>query len=102
MDRVTASSLNRRLLRNLLDGTTDTAEGEMAVPASAFCCPERFAIERDRLFLKVPQPVAFSAEIPTPGSYLALDVITTPVLLTRDAEGQLRALSPMMSPMSAE
>jgi phenylpropionate dioxygenase-like ring-hydroxylating dioxygenase large terminal subunit len=91
LDRVTVSSLNRRLLRNLLDGTTDAAEGEMAVPASAFCCPERFALERDRLFLQVPQPVAFSAEIPTPGSYLALDVMTIPVLLARDAEGELRA-----------
>ena len=91
MDRKTALALNRRLLENLAGDSTDTAAEEMHLPAKAFCCPRRFARETEQLFTRVPQPVAFSAEIAAPGSYLALDVLDTPVLLTRDPSGDLYA-----------
>ena len=63
----------------------------MAVPAAAFTCPDRFAAERRRLFRDEPQPVAFSAEVPDHGSFLALEVLDVPVVLTRDDRGILRA-----------
>jgi len=91
LDKATVTELNRRLLQNLRDNATDTAQHEAPIPAAAFTCPERFAREREHLFLEVPQPIAFSAEISTPGSYLPLDVLDVPVLLTRDEDGQLRA-----------
>ncbi len=64
----------------------------MAVPSTAFTCAGRFAAEREQLFRATPQPVAFSAEVPDPGSYLALRVLDVPVLLARDDGGTLRAL----------
>lgn len=84
------TALHRRLLANLSGGTTDLAESEMRVPAAVFTSEEVHLAERRALFSETPQPVAFSGEIPAAGSFLALDVLDTPVLLTRDHEGRLR------------
>lgn len=91
MDRTTSTELNRRLLQNLGDKTTDRCPDEASVSATVFTCPEVFARERRALFLATPQPVAFSGELPEPNSYLALTVLDTPVLLARDEQGTLHA-----------
>lgn len=85
------NQLNRRLLDNVRAGTTDTAEGERAVDAAQFVCPDILARDRQTLFTRTPQPIAFSGEVPTAGSYLALQVHHVPVLLTRDEAGALHA-----------
>jgi phenylpropionate dioxygenase-like ring-hydroxylating dioxygenase large terminal subunit len=85
------NDINRRLLENLRNNTTDQAASEARIAASEFYCPETFASERQQLFINTPQPVAFSCEIPEPGSYLALQLLDIPVLLTRDESGQLHA-----------
>jgi len=84
-------NINRRLLENLRNNTTDQADSEACIAAKEFYCAETLALERRHLFTNTPQPVAFSGEIPEPGSYLALQVLDTPVLLTRDEDGKLRA-----------
>ena len=91
LDKATVNHLNTRLLRNRRNGTTDMAPAEMRLPASEFYCPDLFAREREKLFTQTPQPVAFSGEIARPGSFLTLQVLDVPVLLTRDESGQLRA-----------
>jgi phenylpropionate dioxygenase-like ring-hydroxylating dioxygenase large terminal subunit len=91
VDRQTANALNRRLLEHIGRNTTDTAATEIRIAAAVFTCPRHFARERQQLYRSVPQPVAFSAEVPEPGSYLALQVLDLPVLLVRDAGGTLRA-----------
>jgi len=91
MKKETATSLNRRLLNNVDANTTDCVGAQMREPARAFVCPDRHARERNILFYKTPQPVAFAAEVARPGSYLALDVLDVPVLLTRSESGELHA-----------
>ncbi|MBK6508835.1 MAG: aromatic ring-hydroxylating dioxygenase subunit alpha [Haliea sp.] len=91
MNRATINSINRRLLENLRNNTTDMAASETRIAASEFYCPDILAAERQHLFINTPQPVAFSGELPGPGSYLALQMLDIPVLLTRDERGQLRA-----------
>lgn len=91
MNKKTAISLNKRLLHHVKARTTDQASYELQMPADAFFCEQRFALEREKLFLQVSQPVAFSAEIPEPGSYFALDVLNVPIVLTRTESGQLNA-----------
>lgn len=86
-----ATELNRRMLDNLLKKTTDRCGAEASKPSSVFTCHDTFARERQALFYQTPQPVAFSGEIAEPDSYLALEVLDTPVLLTRDAQGVLHA-----------
>ncbi|MEP1470127.1 MAG: aromatic ring-hydroxylating dioxygenase subunit alpha [Halieaceae bacterium] len=91
MRRDIATSLNRRLLINVENNTTDTVDGEMRALAEAYLSPERHLQERSALFYETPQPVAFSGEVAEPGSYLALDVLDVPVLLTRSESGNLHA-----------
>ena len=91
LDKATVNSLNKRLLHHRRNDTTDMAPAEMRLPASEFYCPDLFARERETLFTHTPQPVAFSSEIAQPGSFLTLQVLDVPVLLTRDDNGQLRA-----------
>ena len=91
MIRKIATSLNRRLLSNVKNNTTDCVEGEMRESAQAFTCTDRHIRERSALFYDTPQPVAFAGEIAGPGSYLALDVVDVPVLLTRTQYGELHA-----------
>lgn len=87
----TARELNRRLLDNLQADVTDTCLGEGEVSGRQFTDPGILQREREVLFRKTPQPVAFSGEIPAAGSYLALDVLDVPVLLSRDDAGTLHA-----------
>jgi len=91
MNKETATRLNRRLLSNVENNTTDSVETESREAAEAFVCPDRHVRERSVLFYETPQPVAFAGEIAEPGSYLALDVLDVPVLLTRCKSGELRA-----------
>jgi len=91
MKKEIATSLNRRLLSNVEANVTDCVDGEMREPASAFVCPDRHTRERDILFYEAPQPVAFASEVAGPGSYLTLDVLDVPVLLTRSDSGELHA-----------
>lgn len=91
MDRATSNELNRRLLQNLGDRTTDRCADEARVPAHMFTSPNLLTRECHALFLDTPQPVAFSGELPEPNSYLALTVLDTPVLLARDEHGTLHA-----------
>lgn len=84
-------ALNRRLLERLQTSTSDLAEREMRVPADLFFCPQRHTTEVQSLFRNVAQAVAFSAEIQGPQTYLALDVVDLPVLLSRDTRGTLHA-----------
>jgi len=91
MKRETASAINRRLLDKLKKNTTDQAPHEIKIAAEAFSCPEIFSAEKSLLFHNTPQPVAFSAEIAEPGSFMALDVLDIPILLTRADSGQLNA-----------
>ncbi len=91
MHRAFINNINRRLLDNLRNNTTDQTEREASIAAAEFYCPHTLALERHTLFIDTPQPVAFSGEIPVPGSYLALQVLDIPVLLTRDETGTLRA-----------
>lgn len=87
-----ATHLNERLLANALADQTDLAPDSILLPAEIFHCADRHAAERRALFAGTPQPVAFSGELPGPGTYLALDILEQPVLLCRDEQGTLHAM----------
>ena len=91
MDKPAVTALHRRLLARLRDGSTDSCAAEARIDATCFTDPGILERERSRLFRQAPQPVAFSGEIPDPGCYLALEVLDTPVLLSRDEHGVLHA-----------
>jgi choline monooxygenase len=86
-------SLARRLLDHVERGTTDLAESVLEVPASNYTSPERQAEELEVLFLGQPLVLCLSGALPQPGSFRTVDLCGTPVLLTRDGSGRVRAMA---------
>ena len=83
--------LVRRALIHLSVKGTDQAASTMEMPVEAYLDPDRFQHEVTRIFRTLPLAMALSVELPTVGSYRALVVMGTPVLLTRDDSGTVRA-----------
>ncbi|WP_019926667.1 aromatic ring-hydroxylating dioxygenase subunit alpha [Nocardia sp. BMG111209] len=84
--------LGRRTLA-LIDGrTTDMAEHIMAEPLAGYRSAEVFERERQLIFGRYPMFVGLSCDLPQPGSWFTFDATGTPILVTRDASGRVRAL----------
>jgi Rieske 2Fe-2S family protein len=83
--RPTEGQLN--LARILAVGEATVGRGVTNVPASAYTDPARFALEKARLFDRLPQVIAPSALLPRPNSAVAHDAMGLPLLLTRDKQG---------------
>lgn len=71
--------------------TIEQAEQIVRVPASHYYDPEHWQLEMERVFKRLPMMLATSAELPTPGDYKAMNAAGTPVLITRDQDGDIRA-----------
>ena len=91
MSRKQLVEMARRNLAHVKARTVDRAPGVFRVPARNYTDPERAEAERERIFRRLPLVLAFSCELREPGAYRAIDVAGVPVLLTRGADGELRA-----------
>ncbi|ROO86227.1 phenylpropionate dioxygenase-like ring-hydroxylating dioxygenase large terminal subunit [Actinocorallia herbida] len=92
MDR---EALERGLVRRLLDHiahrTTDLTDAVLELPADIYSA-ERHLEEAEVLFRDQPLVLCLSGALPEPGSFRTVDLLGTPVLLTRDNDGQVHAL----------
>ncbi|MBC8145336.1 MAG: Rieske (2Fe-2S) protein, partial [bacterium] len=61
------------------------------IPASWYTDPAMLVEERRKVFGRSWQFAAALEDLPTNGSYTAVDVVGVPVVLTRDTSGELRA-----------
>ena len=84
-------SLARRLLNHNLNGTTDQADEIMIKPVSDYIDKSLIKSEVNKIFYDHPVPIALSAELKENNSYKATKAIDTPVLVTRDKDGIVRA-----------
>ena len=84
--RPTAGQLN--LARQIVANEPMQGRGVTKVPASVYTDPGKFALERSRLFERLPVPIAPSALLPEPNMAVAHDGFGIPLLLTRDKAGQ--------------
>src|SRR5512139_766896 len=91
MSRKRLVEMARRNLAHVGAGTVDRAPGVARVPAENYYDPPRFRLEVERIWKRLPLVLGFSSELAEPGSYRALQVASTPVLLTRGGDGQIRA-----------
>ena len=85
------AQLLRRVAAHVVDGTTDLSEHELIVDASQFLDPQRWEAEKELFFRRTPQLAAYSAELPSPNTYTTKDIAGIPVVITRDAAGELHA-----------
>ena len=84
-------SLARRLLNHNLNGTTDQADEIMIKPVSDYIDKSLIKSEVNKIFYDHPVPIALSAELKENNSYKATKAIDTPILVTRDKDGIVRA-----------
>jgi len=91
LDHETGVGLAKRLLALHESGTTDQAPSTYRIPTSRYVDPDRFALEMQRIFQRVPLPLALSCELREAGAYKALDAAGVPVLVVRGDDGAVRA-----------
>jgi len=63
----------------------------MTVPSRSYTDPDQWEAEMELVFKRVPLLLAFTAEMPNPGDYKAMDVIGLPILISRSKDGSVRA-----------
>jgi phenylpropionate dioxygenase-like ring-hydroxylating dioxygenase large terminal subunit len=86
-------SLARRLLDHIENGTTDSVDDVLELPAALYTDEQRFADEVEVLFEDHPLVLCLSGALPKPGSYLTVDICGTPVLVTRANDGRVHAMA---------
>ncbi len=84
-------ALARRALAHFQAGTTDMAPGLMRQSLAAYTDPERYAVELDRIFRRLPLGLALSVDLPGPNAYMAMEAAGVPVLIARGDDGVARA-----------
>ncbi|MGB3443751.1 MAG: aromatic ring-hydroxylating dioxygenase subunit alpha [Actinophytocola sp.] len=92
MARQDIEDVTGRLLSHHRERSTDLAANQWREPVDNYRGQGVFEQERDLVFGAVPLPIALSCQLAEPGRYLALEVAGTPVLLTRDRDGKVRAM----------
>lgn len=93
MNRQEELAVGRRLFGHIDGRTTDLADALFRNRTVNYSCRERAALERDKLFRTLPVFMGLSTRLPRPGDYLTEDVAGMPVLMTRGADGQVRAFA---------
>ena len=72
-------------------GTIRQAADIGRVPVTHYFDPERWQLECDRIFRRLPLVLATTSELREPGDYKALSVMGKPVLICRTAGGAIKA-----------
>lgn len=76
----------------LKDAASRTLENSISMPPSAFTSNHILQLEREKIFSKEWVCVGREDELEAPGCYFTTEVNEVPVVVTRDLQGQLRAL----------
>lgn len=97
MSRRTLVELARRTLAHAKAGTVPLAADIARIPASNYYDLDRWQLEMDRVFKRLPLVLGFSCEFAEPNSYRALEVAGVPVLLCRSDDGPVRGFVNMCS-----
>ena len=91
MDRETELTLIDEVLGLKASNAAFCAANVSKSPVAHYTSTERFAAERQKVFLTAPYAIAHATELPTTGSFLSQDIAGQPVLVTRDKAGDVHA-----------
>jgi nitrite reductase/ring-hydroxylating ferredoxin subunit len=86
-----ALDVSARLIEHYRHKSTDEADEQWREPVRHYRDPDRWRAEVATIHQRLPLPVALTCELPEPGSYKAVNVAGTPVVVVRDTAGQVRA-----------
>jgi phenylpropionate dioxygenase-like ring-hydroxylating dioxygenase large terminal subunit len=81
----------RRGIEHSKAGTQSQTETVVRVPARNYFDRDRWELEMNRVFKRLPLMLGFSAELRQPGQYRAVDVAGVPVLMVRGDDHAIRA-----------
>ena len=84
-------SLVKRALDHYENKTTDQAPDVMSNSIDAYVDEARYKKEVDRIFKNLPLALCLSSELPKENTHRAMNVIDTPVLITRSEDKKIRA-----------
>jgi phenylpropionate dioxygenase-like ring-hydroxylating dioxygenase large terminal subunit len=90
--RKDAFAVMERLVEHHRATSTDTVADQWHEPVRNYSDPQLWQREVDAIHRRRPLPVALSCELPAAGSYKAVNVVGTPLILTRDRSGAVHAL----------
>ena len=90
--REEAVRMMARLAEHVRNKTTDQAEGTWEEPVENYYDEELFKAEVELIFKRIPLPLALSAELPGKNTYKAMEAVGVPVVITRDAKGEVHAM----------
>ncbi|MDX1892182.1 aromatic ring-hydroxylating dioxygenase subunit alpha [Mycolicibacterium sp. 050158] len=71
----------------------DSPANAVTLPPEAYGSDELYADEVDRIFKRGWIPLCRLEQIPTDGSYYSIDILGTPLVVTRDRHSEIRVLS---------
>ena len=91
MSREELVAMARREIDNLANDRIDLADGVYEIPTSLYYDPDRWQLEVDRIFKRLPLALGFACEMREPGDFRSIEVVGVPVLMVRDLDGEVRA-----------
>ena len=71
----------------------DSPESAITLPPEAYGSDDLYAAEVDRVFKRGWIPLCRVEQVAIPGSYYSIDILDTPLVVTRDRHGEIRVLS---------
>ena len=84
-------ALVKRALAHYENKTTDQASDVMSNSIDAYVDEGRYQKEVERIFKTLPLALCLSSELPGENTHRAMNVLDTPVLITRSKDNQVRA-----------
>jgi phenylpropionate dioxygenase-like ring-hydroxylating dioxygenase large terminal subunit len=91
MEHALQVEILKELMQQLDDGRNIDAGVQYRMPTTSYVCPDQASREWQTFFQNHPQLIGLSSDLPEPGTFLTLDDFGTPVLATRDKDGNFHA-----------
>jgi nitrite reductase/ring-hydroxylating ferredoxin subunit len=82
--------IGRRLVELNTSKHFDSVDHSVEKDTSCYTDPDRWNLEKTRIFAREPQLIGLSADIAKPGDYWSFDFAGTPVVVVRGADGIAR------------